>query len=289
MRFILWGRRRSATLSAVVAGVAATGVVAATVPAQAQPDPLHRFEHQTIAWHDCRTNPNDLIAAQLAAAGALCGEMRVPLDYRHPAGRTISIAVDRRPATGTAHKLGTLVVNAGGPDESRSAIAVAQSGAPALGAQYDLVSFDPRFFGLSTPLNCGWPTDLEAHGDIATPDRTAFDANVAASKQLASLCAPYADKLPFASTRDIARDMDILATTAPFGPTRTARCGSTRRSRDGLIWPRFKQSATRRSWSQVGPNLADISTPRSNLGPVRAVPVGPLQAVVARHPARRAR
>jgi len=67
--------------------------------------------------------------------------------------------------------------------------------APALGAQYDLVSFDPRFFGLSTPLNCKWPTDLEAVSQIATPDRTAFDANVAAVKQLASLCAPYADAL----------------------------------------------------------------------------------------------
>jgi hypothetical protein len=37
------GRRRSAILSAVVAGVAATGVVAAPVPAQAQPGPLYRF------------------------------------------------------------------------------------------------------------------------------------------------------------------------------------------------------------------------------------------------------
>jgi pimeloyl-ACP methyl ester carboxylesterase len=211
MRFTLWDRRRSATLSAMIAGVAATGVVvAAPVPAQAQPDPLHRFEHQTIAWHDCRTNPNDPIAAGLAAAGALCGEMTVPLDYRHPDGRTISIAVDRRPATGTAHKRGTLVVNDGGPDESRSAVAVAQSGAPALGAQYDLVSFDPRFFGLSTPLNCRWPNDLEAHSQIAASDRTVFDANVAAVKRLASLCAPYADELPFASTRDTARDMDIL-------------------------------------------------------------------------------
>src|SRR5712672_2268278 len=124
MRFILLGRRRSAILSAVVAGVAATGVMAA-VSAQAKPDPLYRFEHQTIAWHDCRTNPNDPIAAQLAAVGALCGEMRVPLDYRHPDGRTISIAVDRRPATGTAHKRGTLVVNDGGPDASRSVVAVA--------------------------------------------------------------------------------------------------------------------------------------------------------------------
>lgn len=84
------------------------------------------------------------------------------------------------------------------------------SAAPALGAQYDLVSFDPRFFGLSTPLNCGWPTNLEARSQIATPNRPAFDANVAAARQLASLCAPYADELPFASTRDIARDMDIL-------------------------------------------------------------------------------
>ncbi|HEX6525614.1 MAG TPA: alpha/beta fold hydrolase [Streptosporangiaceae bacterium] len=210
MRFILRGRRRLATLSAVIAGAAAAVAVAAPVPAQAQPDPLYRFEHQAIAWHDCRINPDDPIAAQLAAVGALCGEMTVPLDYRHPDGRTISIAVDRRSATDAAHKLGTLIVNTGGPDASRIGVAEAPSAAPALGARYDLVSFDPRFFGLSTPLNCGWPSDIDAYGQIATPDRTAFDASVAASRKLASLCAPYTDELPFASTRDVARDMDIL-------------------------------------------------------------------------------
>jgi len=97
MRFILRGWRRLATLSAVIAGVAA-----APVPTQAQPDPLYRFEHQAIAWHDCRTNPNDPIAAQLAAVGALCGEMTAPLDYRHPDGRTRAgrwypMGDDRRP------------------------------------------------------------------------------------------------------------------------------------------------------------------------------------------------
>jgi hypothetical protein len=92
MRYLLRGRR-SAILSAVVA---ATAAPAASAPAQAQPDPLYRFEHQPMAWHDCRTNPNDPIAKQLAAVGAPCGEMTVPLDYRHPDGRTISIAVDAR-------------------------------------------------------------------------------------------------------------------------------------------------------------------------------------------------
>jgi pimeloyl-ACP methyl ester carboxylesterase len=214
-RFHAWsGVRRWSALLAAVTGVAMTGIAvtgATALPANGQEDQLHRYEHQAIAWHDCRTNPNDPDGADLADVGAVCGELTVPLDYRHPDGRTISMAVDRRPATDTAHRLGTLFV------PSRSLIAQmaagsAQSplGAPALAARYDLVSLDPRFLGLSAPLNCGWPVNLGLRLGTASLDRAAFDTHVALARRLASLCAKDADVLPFASSRNVARDTDIL-------------------------------------------------------------------------------
>jgi hypothetical protein len=72
-----------------------------------------------------------------------------------------------------------------------------------------------------------------------------------------------------------------MARTVPFGPTMTACCGSTWRHRDGPMWPRFKQAATRRGWSGVGPDLADIRVLCIKVGPVQAVRVGPHQAVIA--------
>lgn len=184
------------------------------------PAVLDSFEHQAIAWQACRSAPGDATGAQLKAAGARCGYVRVPLDYRHPGGRTILVAVARRPATDRRHVLGTLVVNTGGPGPSldgvttiaRGVPGLAPHGEPALAARYNLVGIDPRFFGLSDPLSCDWPTRLAMLGSIqiATPDRPSFDASVAVARNLASRCARHASVLAFASTRDMARDMDIV-------------------------------------------------------------------------------
>ncbi|WP_370949561.1 alpha/beta hydrolase [Amycolatopsis sp. cg5] len=162
-----------------------------------------------IEWHDCQD-------ARLAAAGARCGEIRVPLD--HKGDRTISVAVARRPATG--HKRGSLLVNNGGPGPSLDAVLLDGP----LAGQHDLVAIDPRFFGRSTPLECGWSTgDYLRSAQFASPDRRAFDESVAAAKKLAARCEPYRDLLPHGSTRNIARDLD--AVRAALGEPRISYLG----------------------------------------------------------------
>lgn len=214
----------------------ATGAVLSGSPAVASgggaDDGLARFDHQTIDWHTCRTGPNDDTGAQLDAVGARCASITVPLDYRDPNGRTITVAIARRAATDQAHRLGTLIVNLGGPDASRDGVTaiaagipgVVPNGEPALASRYDLVGIDPRFFGLSTPLECGWPTDLAlTQEQVATPDRASFDASVTLAKGLAARCAARQDLLPFASTREIARDMDVVR--AALGVSRVSYVG----------------------------------------------------------------
>ncbi|HVJ68550.1 MAG TPA: hypothetical protein VM510_11220, partial [Caulifigura sp.] len=108
-----------------------------------------------IAWHDCRTSPVDETGQRLAEAGASCGEVTVPLEHGDPGGRTLSVAVARRPASDPARRLGTLMVDIGGPGPSRDGVALVAKGlppevpfgAPAIAARYDLVGIDPRFFG----------------------------------------------------------------------------------------------------------------------------------------------
>ncbi|MFC0041351.1 alpha/beta fold hydrolase [Actinomadura rayongensis] len=173
----------------------------------------------SIAWHDCRAGPDDETGAQLAAVGARCGELGVPLDHARPDGPRITVAVARRPATDTAHRLGTLVVNTGGPGPSRDGVVLlaaglppaAEHGSPAVAARYDLVGIDPRFFGASTPLTCDWPTGLYLrHAQLASPDRAAFARSTATARDLARRCAGRRAVLPHASTREIARDMDAV-------------------------------------------------------------------------------
>ena len=185
---------------------------------------VHNGPTTSIDWHGCEPD--------LAAIGARCGELTVPLNYQDPAGRTISVALAMRPATDQAHKLGTLVVNTGGPGPSRDGVQAIAGGIPGfdpggqpdLAARYDLVGVDPRFFGLSTPLDCGWPTgEYLDSTQLATPDRASFDASVTVAKDLAARCAAQSDLLPYASTRNIARDLD--AVRAALGVPRISYLG----------------------------------------------------------------
>ncbi|MGZ0146132.1 alpha/beta hydrolase [Kribbella sp. WER1] len=164
---------------------------------------------EQLTWHGCSTGPDDEVGASLDAAGAECAELQVPLDYRNPNGRSITLAIARRTATDTAHKQGTLVVNVGGPEASRQGITWFLDKNPALAAKYDVVGVDPRFFGRSTPLECGYPTNEYLRSvQYGSPTRKDFQTSTAIARDLAARCAPYKDLLPYASTRNIARDLD---------------------------------------------------------------------------------
>src|ERR1700747_1873064 len=78
---------------------------------------------QPVEWVPCRpSNPQVKLPA-----GALCGKLAVPVDYNHPDGDVAVLAMIRIPATGD--KIGSLVINPGGPGESgiEAALRVAQS------------------------------------------------------------------------------------------------------------------------------------------------------------------
>ncbi|RJQ80876.1 alpha/beta hydrolase [Amycolatopsis panacis] len=173
---------------------------------------------QKISWHHCATD------AALDAVGARCGEVRVPLNYAEPGGRKITVALARRPASDPARRIGTLVVEEGGPGPSRQGVGTLVRQAPEIAARYDLVGIDPRFFGSSTPLDCGWPTgEYVSLAQAAPADRASFDRTVSAAKALAARCASHRDVLPYAGTRSIARDLDVVR--AALGEERISYLG----------------------------------------------------------------
>ncbi|EME58828.1 alpha/beta hydrolase [Amycolatopsis decaplanina] len=215
--------------------------------------PASAFPAQRINWHDCRTGPEDETGQRLVAAGATCGEVTVPLDHADPDGRTLSVAVARRAATDPTRRLGTLVVNTGGPGPSRDGVALlaqglppeVPSGSPSLAARYDLVGIDPRFFGLSAPLECGWPTGRYLHSaQLASPDRASFDRSVAVSRDLAERCADRGDLLAHASTRDIARDLDLVR--AALGEAKISYLGWSFGSHLGAVYRQLFPRRTER-------------------------------------------
>jgi len=162
-------------------------------------------ESSTISWHAC-TGAN---------AGMECGSLQVPLNYADPQGRKITIALSMVPATAPlSQQQGVLLVNPGGPGGSGLSLAgeIAEGLSPQVAATYDIVGFDPRGVGSSSPaLSCD-PSFFD--GD--RPDY--IPASAAAEQVLIDRAKTYAADcekkfgwfLPYLTTVNTARDMDQI-------------------------------------------------------------------------------
>ncbi|MGW6862046.1 alpha/beta hydrolase [Streptomyces xanthophaeus] len=200
-------RRRSRSLagsrlrSAAVACVLVLAPLAAApqqAPDRAGSDPLERFHGQRLRWGDC---PEERVPA-----GMRCATVQVPLDYAAPAKGTVGVALARIPATGPGKRLGSLLLNYGGPGGAGTTALAADPGLLAdLGERYDLVAFDPRGVGRSEPVSCGGSQQTEegAAGDAA--------AQLAALRAVVRRCELASGPvLPYIGTVNVSRDMDVM-------------------------------------------------------------------------------
>ncbi|GAA2912321.1 hypothetical protein GCM10011428_28780 [Streptomyces violaceus] len=149
--------------------------------------------------------------------------MTVPLDYSDPGGRTITVAISRIRATDTDRRVGPLLLNGGGPGG-----AVARR--PAVGAQGDEGRRRTlRRGGRRPPIHRPQHTAELPLADRlgvarAGADRAGFDRMTAFAKDLAERCRGNAgDVLPHATTRNTARDMDVVR--AALGERRISYLG----------------------------------------------------------------
>ncbi|MEO3786892.1 alpha/beta hydrolase [Actinocorallia sp. B10E7] len=173
------------------------------------PAPANASE-PALRWGTCVTGPDDEQGRELEKAGAECTRLDVPLDYVAPHGREISLGLSRIKATG--RRIGTLMVNTGGPGgQAVTDPPFVRDAMKDVGTRYDIVGMDPRFVGRSTPLDCGWPTGTWIRSAGLT--RASFDRQVTFQRDLARRCADTnASVLPHVTTRNTARDMDAVRT-----------------------------------------------------------------------------
>lgn len=176
-----------------------------TTPAPGAQDPprpaLRKYYEQEIAWAACGDNE--------------CARLTVPLDYAEPAGETIQIAVLRVPAGDPDRRIGSLVVNPGGPGAPGTTYA-AQAGLAfrePLRERYDVVGFDPRGTGFSTAVDCVSDEQLDVFlaADPAPDDREEADALEQAQRAFNAGCAAESGALAdHVTTVEAAQDMDVL-------------------------------------------------------------------------------
>ncbi|WP_405810712.1 alpha/beta hydrolase [Streptomyces sp. NBC_00210] len=193
--------RRIAPILAVSA--AATLVPAFTpATASAAADPLKQYLQQKPKWHRCESgNP----------AGYQCAKIKVPLDYSRPGGKKIELAISRIKTSTASERRGVLLLNPGGPGgEGLSMPLMMEPELPkSVKRRYDLIGFDPRGVGQSSPVSCGL-TDKEREWQRPYKPAT-FAKDVKWARTVAEKCrAKGGDKLRHLTTRNTARDMDVI-------------------------------------------------------------------------------
>lgn len=164
----------------------------------AAPAGLEEFYGQTLSWESCGDYE--------------CADASVPLDYDNPDGETITIAMLKRPADGDA--IGSLFVNPGGPGGSGKDVAENASYYfdNEILTNFDLIGFDPRGVGDSTPVDCVDDSTLDKLLDASYPDNKKGEK--AYKKDLKTItegCEKNSgDLLKFVGTHYAAQDVDVM-------------------------------------------------------------------------------
>ncbi|MFB9463975.1 alpha/beta hydrolase [Streptomyces cinereospinus] len=193
--------RRHAAAGAIVLALLGAGLPAAAADDK-QPD-LTRFYRQKVAWTACEgaQAPEDL----------QCGKVTVPLDYARPGAGTLDLALARFRASG--EKRGSLLLNFGGPGgPGVSELAASGDDFMDLSDGYDVVSFDPRGVGRSSPVSCGSDPFGGAGVTVGTDEALRDPQAVLRQLQKAAReCAKHSGPvLPHIGTVNASRDLDVI-------------------------------------------------------------------------------
>ena len=162
---------------------------------------LSAYENQKLDWSTCYEDFE-------------CTDLRVPIDYADLTIGTFKIAVLRYKAQDQAKRIGSLIVNPGGPGGSGVDYAYNAEYVfdPDVLDRYDVVGFDPRGVNRSVPIKClsNSETD-ESYASDAKPDTEAeLEKAIIDSQDFINKCEEKNEYLNHFSTAEAARDMDIL-------------------------------------------------------------------------------
>ncbi len=164
--------------------------------------PLGQFHPKKPKWKTCTLNPD-----------FDCASIAVPLDYTDLKGDTINLAITRKVAADKSKRIGSLIVNPGGP--GGSGIEAVNGLAYELPAEitdaFDLVGFDPRGVGESDAIECITNKDAYFAQWVDDTDPASVQKGFDANRKINEECAGNNAKLlRHLSTYESAQDLDVL-------------------------------------------------------------------------------
>lgn len=218
--------------------------------APAQPSSVDQSVGQSIEWTGCR-------------GGLECATVTVPVDYAQPDGEQLDLAVARRPAGDARHRIGSLVVNWGGPgDPGTETLRLLGDSFPAeIRRRFDIVSFDPRGTGASRPVDCvddaTFERVLDEDPTPDTPDdlRHFYDGTNSSVDFVQVCLDKFGSWLGAVGSRNVARDMDRIR--AALGESRLSFLGYSYGTVIGAVYAQEFPTRVRTMVLDSAVNLSD--------------------------------
>jgi pimeloyl-ACP methyl ester carboxylesterase len=201
-------------MAGLLAAVPAGPVLAAPTTPTASPAATRAAAPTELRWTACGDGDVE------------CASLPVPADHAAPDGDSVDLAVARVPAPDRADRIGVLVVNPGGPGVSGVDRLASLAGAlpSRVRERFDVVSFDPRGVGGTTPIDCSTSLDGVFDASFSPDTDQQRAALVDAVAEVADACGRRnGDLLGQVSTLDAARDLDLLR--AALGERRVSFLG----------------------------------------------------------------
>ncbi|MCF2527906.1 alpha/beta fold hydrolase [Yinghuangia soli] len=161
-----------------------------------------------LDWQPCA-------AGRAWPGGAQCATARVPLDHRDPAGAALDLPLIRVPAADPGRRIGTLVLQPGGPGGSGvDFVDDNYADLPAeLRERFDILGFDARGVGRSAQVRC-WDDARYKKAvteALGAPGPDGLARAVAEAEDFNAACVQASgDRLPFLGTGYVARDIDLI-------------------------------------------------------------------------------
>nr|WP_206025380.1 alpha/beta hydrolase [Micromonospora zingiberis] len=211
-----------------VAAVVAAGCTLPSFAPRTDAEPEAAAPGTAPTWQACPEVADEVVGRGAPQMRYECTRIQVPRDWAGGsgatagpgAGQTFEIALIRARSTKQRDRIGSLLVNPGGPGGSGVDTAVYLSFGEQYGGlpdsileRFDIVGFDPRGVARSSPVKCISDADLDAvFGYDPDPEsQESFDGLVTLAKRIGQGCGDkYGDQLPLYGTEQAARDMDAI-------------------------------------------------------------------------------
>jgi pimeloyl-ACP methyl ester carboxylesterase len=189
---------------------------------------LATYENQKLDWFTCYEDFE-------------CADLRVPIDYADLTVSAFKIALLRYKAQDQKNRIGSLIVNPGGPGGSGVDYAYNAQYIfdPDVLDRFDIVGFDPRGVDRSAPIKCLNDKETDAaYAADAKPDTEAeLTQAIADAKSFIDKCQSANKYLNHFSTAEAARDMDILR--AALGDKKLNYLGKSYGTYLGTLYAQF--------------------------------------------------